>query len=218
MKIIIINGSPREKGLTSTILHTIEKRLITNGAEVLFYNLINLDMKQCCGCCSCYATGKCIFNDDAEKLSLEIANADGLVIGSPTYASNISGILKQFIDRGHFVIEQLLFNKYAVSVSTGENYGSSDTSKILNKLLFYSGAKVSGKIIVNAPFNSQFHNEKTAINVADNLYNDLVANKQHLFQEIKHRIIFSVGIKPFVRKKGKKYQGVLDRWKKVGIK
>ena len=77
-----------------------------------------------------------------------------MIIGSPTYASNISGQLKQFIDRGHFVIEQLLYKKYAISVVTGENYGSKDTGKILNKLLQYSGAFLCGNVICNVPFNN----------------------------------------------------------------
>ena len=218
MKIVIINGSPRDKGLTSYILHSIEKRLLQRGAEIKFVDLYKLNMKQCKGCCVCYKIGCCIYNDDAEKLSLEIANADGLVIGSPTYASNISGILKQFIDRGHFVIEQLLYGKYAISVATGENYGSRDTSKVINKLLSYSGARISGKIIHNAPFNSNFSNNKKAFNIADKFFNDIETNKQYLIQRIKHNFIFSMGIRPFVRKKGEKYQGVINKWKIIGIK
>lgn len=217
MKIVIINGSPRDKGLTAEILHSIEKRLVQKGAEVAFYNLVKLDMKQCMGCCVCYRTGCCVYNDDAEKLSCEIANADGIVIGSPTYASNISGILKQFIDRGHFVIEQLLYGKYAVSVATGENYGSKDTSKVINKLLSYSGAKISGRVIYNAPFNSKFSNDKIILNISDKLFNDIDTNKQYLIQKIKHKIIFSMGIQPFVQKKGEKYQGVINKWRLIGI-
>lgn len=213
MKIVIINGSPRENGLTADILHAIEKRLLQKGAEVQFCDLIKCNIKQCKGCCACYKTGHCIYNDDAEKLSLEIANADGLVIGSPTYASNISGILKQFIDRGHFVVEQLLYGKYAVSVATGENYGSRDTSKIINKLLSYSGAKISGIIIHNAPFNSSFPNSKKAFKISDKLFNDIGTNKRYWLQKIKHSIIFSVGIRPFVKKKGREYQGVTEKWK-----
>ena len=68
---------------------------------------------------------------------LIIETADGIIIGSPTYASNISGQMKVIIDRGHFVIEQLLFGKYAISVSTYENYGGKDTAKILNRLFCY---------------------------------------------------------------------------------
>lgn len=69
--------------------------------------------------------------DDAELLSKRIEEADGIVLGSPTYASNVSGLMKDFIDRGHFVIEQLLHKKYCIAVASGENYGSQDTLKVL---------------------------------------------------------------------------------------
>ncbi|MBQ5769036.1 MAG: flavodoxin family protein, partial [Clostridiales bacterium] len=52
MKIVIINGSPRINGLTAGILHVIGKSLISLGAEVEFYNLSELTMSQCRGCCA----------------------------------------------------------------------------------------------------------------------------------------------------------------------
>ena len=133
MKIIIINGSHRKKGVTALILHEMYQKLETYpNVEIQFYNVADLNLKYCVGCCKCYKNGKCIFNDDIEKLSENIETADGIIIGSPTYASNISGQMKVIIDRGHFVIEQLLFGKYAISISTYENYGGKDTAKILN--------------------------------------------------------------------------------------
>lgn len=66
---------------------------------------------------------------------------DGIILGSPTYAGNVSGQMKVIIDRGHFVMEQLLYGKYAISVSTYENYGGGDTSKIINNVTTYSGRK-----------------------------------------------------------------------------
>ncbi len=221
MKVIIINGSPRKNGATASILHTIEQRLMSLGTDVRYVNLSELDMKQCNGCCSCYKTGHCYLNDDAEQLANEIQMVDGIVIGSPTYASNVSGLLKQFIDRGHFVIEQSLYGKYAVSIATGENYGSKDTSKIISKLLSYSGAKISGKIIYNTPFNKQILPSDRIIretkDIADRLYKDIDRSKHYLVQQIMHNLIFSVGIKPFVLKKGDSYRGVLNRWRKIGI-
>lgn len=221
MKIIIINGSPRKNGATANILHIIEEKLIKNGVDTKFVNLSEITMKHCAGCCSCYRTGHCYIDDDAEKLSKEIEKSDGIVIGSPTYASNVSGYLKQFIDRGHFVIEQLLHNKYAITVATGENYGSNDTSKILTKLINYSGGKISGKLVFNVPFNEMIHLNKNLIkrseNVADKLFYDIKKHKQYFFQNIIHNIIFYVGIKPFVIKKGKQYNGVKNRWDNIGI-
>lgn len=216
MNIVIINGSPRKKGATSYILHTLgEKLLVYEDVKIEYYDLADLDIKMCNGCCACYKNGKCHMNDDAEMLSARIASADGLIIGSPTYASNVSGLLKVFIDRGHFVIEQLLYGKYAISVATGENYGSNDTSKVLNKLIRYSGAFLTGKIVYNTPFGTEIADDKLNKRVAaltGRYYLDIKNKRNHPFQSVIHRIIFDVGIKPFVKRKGEKYQGVLDKW------
>lgn len=219
MNIIIINGSPRRNGATAKILLEMGKRLSKNGAKTEFVNIGDLKISTCQGCCSCYKTGRCFLGDDAESLSDKIASADGLIIGSPTYASNISGQLKQFIDRGHFVIEQLLHGKYAVSVVTGENYGSADAGKILTKLLKYSGAKMSGEIILDLPFGSSLPDKLYGrINgVSDRLFNDISTGRAYIFQSLVHKIIFSAGIKPFVEKKGDSYSGVISKWKKYGV-
>ena len=217
MKIIIINGSPRKNGVTAKILHKIETVLLEHKCvEVEFINIAELNMSPCSGCCSCYKTGHCYMDDDAEKLSDKIALADGLIIGSPTYASNISGQLKQFIDRGHFVIEQLLRGKYAVSIATGENYGSSDANKIISKLLIYSGARLSGKMVCNLPFNNSL-SENTKIDkktrkLAKGIIKDIECRKKHIIQAITHKLIFSFGIQPFVKRKGASYAGVVSRW------
>lgn len=218
MKILIINGSPRNNGATAKILHIMEQELKKhNSASIEYINISQLQIKPCIGCCRCYKTGKCFINDDAETLSNQISQVDGIIIGSPTYASNISGQLKQFIDRGHFVIEQLLYNKYAISVATGENYGSRDTSNILNKLLKYSGAKLSGKLVHNLPFNSNtdcnIKLKKSAKRMANKLYKDIKLHKKYLLQSFIHKIIFNIGIKTFVKTKGEQYIGVLYKWK-----
>lgn len=218
MNIVIINGSPRKNGATARILHTMEQQLLGKAnVYVEFVNISDLEITPCSGCCLCYKVGHCYMNDDAEKLSNRIALADGLVIGSPTYVSNISGQLKQFIDRGHFVIEQLLHGKYAVSIATGENYGSSDTSKIITKLLKYSGARVIGKIVCNLPFNEE-PNETSKVtrqicDLSEKIYGDFQTKRKYLFQTIIHKIIFTVGIKPFVERKGENYKGVIDKWR-----
>lgn len=219
MKIVIINGSPRKNGLTAEILHKMADRLSENGADTEFFNISDMNIAPCRGCCSCYKTGRCFIEDDGERLSDKIAAADGIIIGSPTYASNVSGQLKQFIDRGHFVIEQLLYGKYAVSVTTGENYGSRDASAVLGKLLKYSGAALSGKIICDLPFGSGI-TEKTrekASRTADRLFKDISSKKIYFFQSLVHKIIFNAGIKPFVERKGESYSGVVTKWEKIGI-
>ena len=219
MKIVIINGSPRQNGLTAGILHHLERCLTEQGADIEFYDLSKLKISQCRGCCACYTTGRCSMNDDAEMLTHAIEKADGLILGTPTYASNVSGYMKLLIDRGHFVIEQLLTGKHCITVTTGENYGSKDASKILKKLVLYSGGYLVRNIVINAPFNSVISrsSEKHAEASAQALLRSIKGRKNYPFQSLFHRIIFSFGIRPFVKKKGEKYLGVVAKWKEYGV-
>ncbi len=103
MKVIIINGSYRKGGITAAALHMIEADLNEKGVETAFYNLGEISMSHCMGCCTCYRTGHCGIKDDAERISEIIAEADGVILGTPTYASNVSGLMKDLIDRGHSI-------------------------------------------------------------------------------------------------------------------
>ncbi len=218
MKIVIVNGSNRKNGATASILSEMYQYLkeYTN-VEVQLIHVADMELKYCTGCGSCYKTGSCIYKDDIEELSLSIANADGIILGSPTYACNVSAQMKVIIDRGHFVIEQLLHGKYAISVATYENYGGRDTASVLNKLLLYSGARVSGTIASKHVFNANplesMKLRKDIHKKTNRLYKDIMGKRRYLLQGIVHFIIFQIGIRPFVMKKGEEYAGVINHWK-----
>ena len=222
MKIIILNGSSRVNGITATILHRLEYYLLESGVHVSFYNLGIQNISHCTGCCSCYKTGHCHIKDDAELISDDIQKADGIIIGSPTYASNVSGIMKDMIDRGHFVIEQALNGKHCITVATGENYGNADTSKVLNKLVLFSGGYLSSKFIIKASFSNHYavtdRLDKKCRRSSQRLLYRISNQKQPIFQSIIHVVIFNFGIKPFVKKKGSAYNGVIEKWAKLEIK
>lgn len=217
MKIILINGSPRKNGATATILNEIGSCLKQyQGVEAKVIHVDDLELIYCIGCSSCYKTGKCIYGDDLERLSKEIESADGIILGSPTYASNVSGQMKTMIDRGHFVIEQLLRGKYAMSVVTYENYGGKMAGNILNNLLSYSGAQISSTIVCKNAFGANPLDNKIFVrNVhqkAEKLYRDIHKRRRYIWQSTKHFAIFHIGIRPFVKRKGEQYQGVWERW------
>ncbi len=218
MKIIIVNGSNRKNGATATILNEMYRNLkLYPDVEAEVVNVADLHMNYCAGCCSCYRTGKCIYEDDAEKLSEKIEEADGVVFGSPTYACNVSAQMKVIIDRGHFIMEQLLAGKYAIGVVTYENYGGYNASKILNKTLMFSGAQISSKIIVKNAFDANpldLHKmERQVLKCTRKLYEDIKKKHCYIFQRVLQKIIYQMGIRPFVIKKGEKYEGVVARWK-----
>ena len=221
MKVVVINGSPRKCGVTAEVLHIIEKDFVGEGIDVEYYDLSEINMSHCIGCCSCYKNGHCCIRDDAEKLSQMIADADGLVLGSPTYASNVSGLMKDFIDRGHFVIEQLLHDKYCVTVVTGENYGNRDTSKVLKNLVLYSGGRLCDSIAFNAPFNGTDYVRdelRSRCNKSSKkLISALKNKKQFPIQKLIHSMVLRIGIRPLIRRKGDLYRGVIDKWESRGI-
>ena len=218
MKVILINGSYRKSGITAAALHMIEAELNEKGVETTLYNLGEISMSHCMGCCACYKTGRCCIKDDAERISEMIAEADGLILGTPTYASNVSGLMKDLIDRGHFVIEQLLHNKACVTIATGENYGSKDALKVLNNLVIYSGGILCDSFAINAPFNGTDAVRDRLSDKCGKAVRRLMKGKAyHPLQKLIHFIVMNVGIRPLVRKKGAMYRGVADKWGKMGI-
>ena len=221
MKVVIINSSPRKNGATAKVLNEFASQLKKENVEADLFHLSDLDMAFCKGCCSCYKTGHCIIDDDAEALSRTISEADGVIIGTPCYASGISGQLKTFIDRGHFVIEQLLKGKHTIGIVTYENAGGGSAYKTLETLFTFSGAKTVDKFVVKTPFGSDpIRNEKTKIAIekkAKKFFNSIRNNKTSLKNKITQFFVMNFGIKPFVLKKGQAYQGVLQHWKNRGV-
>lgn len=222
MKIILINGSPRTNGSTAQIMGVMQNILQEKeDVELDYYNLSELELNYCNGCCSCFKTAKCVMEDDLEKLAQVLACADGVIIGSPTYASNVSGQLKTFIDRGRLIVEQNLYGKYAIGIVTGENYGASAAASVLRNVFSFSGAYVTSMIQHKLPFSNlpKFStNSKKQFEIqAEQLYKDIKENHQYFLQKLVHNLVFHIGLKPFVLKKGNKYQGVIENWKRLSL-
>lgn len=219
--IILLNASPRKYSATATILQYISEQLQHQNINTTIIHVSDMNLNYCIGCYKCYENGKCIFMDDIETLSIKIKKADGIIIATPTYASNISGQLKTIIDRGHFVMEQLLHHKYAMSVVTYENYGGKDTAKILNKLLFNSGAILTRPILVKYPYSKNPLTSKKIkrkiMKKTNYFYLTFLKQKKPTYQKLKHFIIFYFGIFPFVIRNKSKFSGVISAWKKNNI-
>ncbi len=95
MVLIGIAGSPRKEGT----YYMVEKVLRASGKPYEIINLSECRINQCCGETSCLNTKKCKLDDEMLELLEKLKKSEGLVIGSPTYFSNVSGLLKVFMDR-----------------------------------------------------------------------------------------------------------------------
>lgn len=102
MKIIGINGSPRNKANTGQLLNHILEKCEKDGHETKSFQLDRININ---GCKSCYACktdkspGRCVMKDDMNQLLEEILNADAIVLASPIYMWQVTGQTKLFVDR-----------------------------------------------------------------------------------------------------------------------
>ena len=100
MKLLIINGSPRKKGLISQMLRVFHEQAIATGIEVTEVYANDLQIKPCMGCMACRSKRHCVLpEDDAQRVLALIQQADAIVIGAPCYWGNIPGQLKLLFDR-----------------------------------------------------------------------------------------------------------------------
>jgi multimeric flavodoxin WrbA len=102
-KIIAVNGSPRKTWNTATLLRHAVEGAASKGAETKLVHLYDIGFK---GCVSCFACKKkegksrgCALNDGLKPLLDEIAEADGLILGSPIYFWSITGEMRSFLER-----------------------------------------------------------------------------------------------------------------------
>lgn len=100
MNVLIINASPRKKGITSHLLSEFKNSIDSAHDVSEIIRVQSLNIKPCTGCLKCRPDKTCILpRDDAHILSERIKESDLLVIGSPVYWGNMPGTLKIFFDR-----------------------------------------------------------------------------------------------------------------------
>jgi len=132
--VVGINGSPFDKGTVSKLLKKFLASAKKAGAKTELINLGGKDIKHCLGCYSINPKNckyPCVVKDDMQKIYPILEKADVIVLGSPVYWFNMSGIMKNFIDRlcstaaGGYKLEGKIGVFFA---STKENEGGKMTA------------------------------------------------------------------------------------------
>ena len=77
MKVMLVNGSPHEKGCTYTALKIVADTLKEEGIETEIFWIGNKPLSGCIACKKCIELGKCIFNDKVNEFKEKIKNVDG---------------------------------------------------------------------------------------------------------------------------------------------
>ena len=118
-KIVVIDGGPRKNFNTASMLEKFAEGAssVSDEIEVKTGRLYELDYKGCMSCMACKVKGKasnvCKYKDALTPVLDEIAQADGLVLGSPNYFGEITGRMRTFLERLAF--PWLSYNDYSLT-------------------------------------------------------------------------------------------------------
>lgn len=155
MIVVAFNGSPRRNGNTEHSLKVVCEQLQKAGIET---EIVQLGGSKVFGCLACYKCAenkdrRCVRKDDVMNTFIEKAlEADGIIIGSPVYFSNVSTEVKAFIDRCGFVAKAnggLLKGKVGCSVIAARRAGCTFAYSAVNFFFGISEMIVPGSTYWN---------------------------------------------------------------------
>ena len=143
MKVLMLNGSPRENGNIALAFSEMEQVFKEAGVEVENILLGRMDIRGCIACETCRKNNKCVFNDIVNELAVKFEEADGLVIGSPVYYGSANGTLMSALQRLFYSTHFDKSNKVGASVVSARRSGCTATFDELNKFFTLSNMPVA---------------------------------------------------------------------------
>jgi multimeric flavodoxin WrbA len=190
MKVIGINGSPRKNGNTSILIKAVFHELKKEGIET---ELINIALKPVRGCKGCYKCLKnqnkrCVFDDDIVNECIEkMITADGIILGSPTYFTDVTAEMKALIDRAGTVSitnGSILKHKVGGSVVAVRRGGAIHAFDTMNHFMHYMQMYLVGASYWNMAYGfetGEVNNDKEGM---ENM-KTLGENMAYLLKKIK---------------------------------
>ena len=134
MKVILVNGSPRESGCTFTALSEIAKELEKESIATEIFNIGEKPISGCRACGYCSSNGKCAVKDTVNEFLEKAKEADGFVFGAPVHFASPAGALLAFLDRAFYVGRNTVFPyKPAAAVVSCRRGGATASFDALNK-------------------------------------------------------------------------------------
>lgn len=153
-KIVILNGSPRKKGNTSTLVKAFTEGAESVGNTVTEFFLNGMDIHGCKGCFGGHSSKECpcVQRDDMDKIYPAVKDSDVIVLATPLYYWNMSGQIRTAIDR-LFALEEgdgnLLrgYDRASALIMAAEGYGFDDVTLYYDHLLEHLKWKNLGHVL-----------------------------------------------------------------------
>jgi len=150
MKVLAINGSAQKDGNTAALIHHVFEELHKEGIETELIQLAGKKIRGCTVCLKCFQNKdrRCAVTNDVLNECIEkMLAADAIILGSPTYFSNVTTEMKALIDRAGFVAKangDMFARKVGAAVVAVRRAGSIHVFNSINHLFFISQMIVPG--------------------------------------------------------------------------
>lgn len=145
MKVLLINGSPHERGCTYTALSEVANAIQKGGIETEIFHIGTKPIRGCMACknCSKPTTGFCNFDDDSVNTAIKkIAESNGIIVGSSVHYASASASLCAFMERIFYGNSKILEYKPAASVVSARRSGTSAAFDRINKFFTISNMPI----------------------------------------------------------------------------
>ena len=138
MKVLLVNGSPHEKGCTYTALTEVCKTLNEEGIDTEIFWIGIKPISGCIACKKCAELVKCVFNDTVNEFVEKAKEADGFIFGTPVHYAAASGAITSFMDRAFYSAgcskqSDIFRYKPASAVVSARRAGTTATYDQINK-------------------------------------------------------------------------------------
>lgn len=98
-RVLLISGSPRERGNTVQVLERCAEAIRGRGVEAELISLAGKTIQACTACRRCVELKKCVLEDDFDPILEKVRAADGLIVGSPVYFGTARGDVMNLLQR-----------------------------------------------------------------------------------------------------------------------
>ena len=142
--VLILTGSPRIGGNTDRLAESFAKGAKEAGHNVKTFAAGRADITPCKACNACLKLGKCVFDDLVNETAPKLAEADGVVLGSPVYYASANATLMAFVTRlfySTFNVSKTM--KVGAAICSARRGGLSATYDEMNKFFGISGMPIA---------------------------------------------------------------------------
>ena len=141
MKVMLVNGSPHEKGCTYTALTELADTFAKENVGTELFWIGNKPLYNCIDCGKCGEIGRCVFEDRVNEFLDVAGDYDGFIFASPVHYAGATGALTSFMGRVFFADlhsgKNRFYLKPAAAVVSARRAGTTATLDQINKFFLW---------------------------------------------------------------------------------